>query len=81
MTEIDGVSTVEMPAHALSGFDVSVQWLEGSGYWLITISEPYHDSEGRYHVGPAHQVHFGLGEAENAYQAMMLALSDYRRDH
>lgn len=72
------VPTVDMPPRHESGFSAVVQWLMGSGYWLVTVDEPWHDQDGHFHLGEVWQVHYGLGEAENAYQALMLGLSEYR---
>lgn len=62
-----------------SGIQASVQWLDGQGMWLITVTEPYRTESGEYELGPVWQKKYGEGEAPTAYAALMLGLSDRRQ--
>lgn len=72
------VKELHSPHTLHCGFNVGAQWMDAGGYWLITIDEPWRDDAGDFHVGPVWQHHYGEKEASDAYQAVMLGLSDYR---
>lgn len=60
-------------------FDASVQWLDASGCWLISISKSYTSEGGEHeHTVPWFK-RYGVAEATTAYQALMLGLSDFRQ--
>lgn len=59
-------------------FDVSVQWLDASGCWLITVSRAFQTPDGELEQGVPWQKRYGADEVTTAYQVAMLGLSDYR---
>jgi len=66
------------PPEVHSGYNVSVQWRDASGKWLVTITEPYRTESGEYELGPIKQYSYDPLAATTAYEAMMLGLSDKR---
>jgi len=67
------------PPDVHNGMDVSVQWLDSSGKWLVTVSEFDKVDSGDIHLGPVWQGHYGDLEAATSYQALILGLSDWRQ--
>jgi hypothetical protein len=74
------VRELKTPPDVHIGFSVSVQWLDAAGSWLVTIDEPYRTETGAILLGKVWQRRYGDLEAGTAYQATMLALSDWRQN-
>lgn len=75
----DYVHNLFPPPDVHNGMDASVQWLDASGKWLVTISEFDKVDSGDIRLGPVWQGHYGDLEAGTGYQALMLGLSDWRQ--
>lgn len=75
----DYVQNLFPPPDIHSGFDVGVQWQDAHRRWLVTITEPFKTESGEFELGPIWQGRYGELEAGTAYQALMLALSDWQR--
>lgn len=53
-------------------------WVAMNGYWYTTVNEHHPDENGVSRSYTVYTGHYTVEQAENAYQAMMLALSDWR---
>lgn len=60
------------------GYGVEVVWVENNRHWAIWISRHYPNVDGTNECREVYSGHFSLDEAPTGYQALMLALSDYR---
>lgn len=63
---------------AYLSWDVSVQWLDASGCWLVSVGKAYTSEGGELESTVPWHKRYGIAECPTGYQALMLGLSDYR---
>lgn len=61
-----------------TGLAIQVLWVDANSHWAIWISKQYRNGNGTMESQEVYNGHFGRGEVETAYQALQLALSEWR---
>jgi hypothetical protein len=61
-----------------AGYSIQVTWVDANAHWVVFITRQYPLGNGKVESREVHTGHYGPAECPTGYQALMLALSDWR---
>ena len=79
MTGWEDLQLPEADPEVQTGFGIQVTWVDVSRHWAVWISRYYPKGNGKLESRDVYRGRFGLHECATGYQALMAALSDWRK--